>query len=201
MLLTGLLPFALAEEPASSPPAGESAAPEPSPFALSVGTGPRPLNTLTLGLTGMGARILFPEEGVYPWFGGAYNALSVSSGEGDGRYVTALTTWTLNAGVRAPLGKGPRFQGVDPYLGVGAFVNRTGARDGEPADNDWYRTNGVTLGATAAFGLEGYLTPHLSVGLELGGSGGWFSGGAEDDTLFDVLAISTLSAAQLTVWR
>jgi hypothetical protein len=195
--------MALADEPAGSSPAAEpEKPPEPAPYALSVGTGPRPLNTATLGLTGLGARILLPAEGLYPWLGAAYNAGSVSTGSDVDRYVTRVSTWTLSAGVRGAVGKGPQFVGVDPYLCAGVFVNRAGTHSGYPSDEEWDSTaSGVTLGSTVAFGLEGYLTPHLSVGVELGGSGGWFTGAIEDEPENRALVLSTLSAAQITVWR
>lgn len=166
-------------------------------IALSVGTGPRPLNTLTGGLTGMGARILFPGTSVFPWVGAAYHLVSSREEYRDDPYVTNLSTATVSLGIRGELGEGD-FTGVDPYVIAGIFGNRAGVRSGDGRFED--RSSVLTLGVTAAFGLEGFLTEHLSVGVEVGGTVGRGTGmGEASDTTG--WGVSTLSAAQLTVWK
>ncbi len=207
MIALAIVGLALADEPAgidaadTPAPAAPVATEEAPGYALSVGTGPRPLNTLSLGLTGMGARFLVPGSGIYPWFGVAYHSFTLTEGDDDDdRWVSSASTWTVSAGVRGPLGGGTRYEGVDPYATVGVFANRVGLRSGDP-DEDWDRTNGMTFGTTAAFGLEGHLNRHLSVGLEIGATAGHFTGGNEDSGTSRALVVTSLSAAQLTVWK
>lgn len=200
-MLAFVAPVALAA-PDADPPGGEAPPVAPAEvgapsLALSVGTGPRPLNTLTGGLSGMGARILLPGTSIFPWFGGAYHMLSSREAYRDDAFVTNLSAATVSLGVRGELG-GDDFAGVDPYVVAGLFGSRAGYRSGDHRFEE--RSSVLTVGATAAFGLEGFLTEHLSVGAEIGGTVGRATGIGEAGDASG-WALSTLSAAQLTVWR
>lgn len=175
-----------------------------SPWALSVGTGPQPLNTLTLGLTGAGARLLLPGQRVSPYFGAGVTSASVGSwSEGDygARYVTRGTTANLTVGLRVDAR-----QPEDDLVPYGAFAvlgNWTSAKSGTARALDG--ENGFGGGGYAALGLDGFLTPHFSIGAELGAMGVYWAGANEYDGNVDthtgVLVLTSAATLQATVWR
>src|SRR5687768_13830306 len=94
-----LLPSALAAD--GDDDGGGSAA--DSRFALSVGTGPRPLNTLTFGLTGLAGRIALPVGRAVPWLGlsvQSFSGADFEEGEREDRYVSTASSLHGSLGIR-----------------------------------------------------------------------------------------------------
>lgn len=191
----------------------ESAAPEEAepddlgvPFALSVGTGPRPLNSLTLGLTGLAARALFPSEVVTPFVGLSITLGSVAAfddGDREDAEVTGLTALSLSGGIRYDLVEHDETF-VVPYLIAGLHGTRLGARVGEPGAFDRAAFNEV--GLFSSLGLDGFVTPHLSLGAEIGGFVAFEFGSDRDEdgdvnTRHQVVFLTATTALQVTVWR
>lgn len=200
-VLVPLAAMAFADDVAPDEPAADGH------FALSVGTGPRPLNTLTFGLTGLAARAGFPVGRVVPFASLAVHSVSGANTEDD--RATRLGSTHLSAGLRVDLDE-RRAKGVVPYVLGAALGGRAGARTGSPSDDDWFGSGTFTLAMMAGVGLDGFVTRHLSLGAELGGLGAISNGGGReiadgrvDDEYgeFDTTVLTTFTALQVTVWR
>lgn len=180
--------------------------------ALSVGTGPRPISTATLGLTGLGARVLFPAGGVVPWVGLQATRAGVATfddGERDDRYETAATALHGSAGVRIDLTE-RRAKNVAPYVTVGALAGRAAIVSTDVADDYRYVVGTTTVAGLAGFGLDGFVTKHLSIGGELGAFAGQSFGRDKEidegdvekgDEKVTTTILSSFTGLMITVWR
>lgn len=208
VLVLGWTRAASAEEPPE--PAADDGE---SPYALSVGTGPRPLNTLTLGLTGLGARLMFPSHATtFPWVGLSANSFSGSDfdpGLRSRRRVSGASAVHVSGGIRHDFTE-RKARAVVPYLTVGGLAGYGGTRGGTPAGDDWYKVGTSTVAVLAGFGFDGFLTPHLSLGAELGGMGAYSEGSSRDvengnvDNRYSktvTTVLTSFTSAQITVWR
>jgi hypothetical protein len=179
--------------------------------ALSLGTGPLPVDTLTLGLTGLAARVMFPKGTLVPFAGLAYDTgrlSTTSNGGGDSsKYRTGATAVTLSGGAR--IDGGARLSGdVIPYFLAAGMLSHGSVKNGEVDPDESLEETGITaVGALAGFGLDGFVTSHLSLGAELGGAvfTAWgktkYDGGGANDDEHDEGLVSAYTALQLTVWR
>lgn len=185
-------------------------APDESPFALSVGTGPRPLNTLTLGLTGLGVRAMLPLGRAVPYVGLAASSVSVADyeeGDRDARYVSHVSTVHVSPGLRVDLAERGQDTVVLPFVTVGALAGRAQVRTGYADDQgeDWDVVGTTTLGGLAGIGVDAFVTRHLSIGAELGAMGALslgssrFAGEVYDQV--DTTVLSSFTSLQATVWR
>lgn len=195
-----------AEVVTPDPPAAEAPPPttEPPSLGLSVGTGPQPLNTLTLGLTGLAGRVLVPTGPGALFVSFGHTSFRGSNfpeqGFADRDFTRAATT-TGMLGYRG--GKPPEAPKVVAYGVGGLLVNRAAVSNGDTSDK---QTSGVwSAGGLLGVGADGYLDPAVSVGVELGGIAGVAQGGTrfrgETEDKFSGLGLSTFASAQLTVWR
>lgn len=174
-------------------------------LAISVGTGPMPLDDLTLGLSGLGGRIMVPFGSVVPFVGlGHAGATTASWSEGDeeDRYQVSLAATSVSGGVRYSLT--PDHKGVVPY-GAACLNLMYGAIAAGQVD-DQGTVDAFGAGALFGVGLDGFLTEHLSIGAEFGAQGAWWSGGSHDSdgdpgSFFGGTEFSIYTAAAVTVWR
>ena len=175
-------------------------------IAISVGTGPRPLDTLTFGLTGLGARVILVNDKKFdPILGFSHTSGGVSnfpeSSFGD-RFFTRVGTTTGFLGLRGGTAP-PEGSGVMAYGVVGGMVTRQAVGNGEP--NDVFHVGGWGIGGQGGFGLDGFLAEGLSVGAEIGGIGILYQGGSqfagETDDKFSGLAMTSYASVQVTVWK
>lgn len=191
------------EEPAASD--GPTEASGERGLAISVGTGPQPLDTITLGITGLGARVLLPAgKGRIVLSGGHTSARGSSfpdTGFAD-RDFFRLGGTTVLAGYRG--GSPPDEAAVVPYGIGGPMLMRGVTGEGSPG-NDVFRNSLWAVGALVGVGVDGFVNRHVSAGVELGGLGGIALGGnrwrGESDDQFSGFALSTYASAQLTVWK
>jgi hypothetical protein len=171
------------------------------PFAMSIGTGPVPVNLLTLGLTGLAGRAMFPGEVITPYVGVGVNSATVSSfqeGERSERDIVGLTALSIHGGIRADLTERSHTLAV-PYVVAGALLANVGARTGEPGEVD--RVSETIVGATGSLGLDGFVTEHLSIGAELGVLASYAFGADEGgDNKNDVAVVSATTGLYVTVW-
>jgi len=193
------LPAAADDDPPEDDPSGKG-------IGLSVGTGPRPLDTLTLGLLGLGGRlILVNDKKLDPVLGLSHTSAVLSdfpeSSFGD-RSFTRLGTTTGFFGLRGGTPP-PDDTGVLAYGIGGAMLTRQAIGSGEPGEV--MHVGGLGIGGLAGFGLDAFLATGLSVGAELGGLGVFYLGGSRFDGSvegqFSGLALSSYASVQVTVWK
>jgi hypothetical protein len=189
-------------------PALATAAEQPKGgLALSIGTGPMPLDTLTLGLGGLGARVMFPGAGrAYPYANLAHTSVSTVVGDededkGDLQRVS-LSVSSIGGGLRVDL----RDRGVDllPYVAGGGVFSTYGVKSGtKSGDFDVTRALGGQF--TGGVGLDAFLIPVLSIGAEVGGIGMIYNGKSsyQEDVYgtHKVSGFGTYAAVSATVWR
>jgi len=173
---------------------------------LSVGTGPQPIDRFTLGLLGLGGRVILVNEKRFdPVIGFSHTSARLSSFPEDSfgdRDFTRLGTTTGFFGVRG--GGAPRADaGVVAYGIGGGLLTRQAVGNGEPGEVA--RAGGTGLGGLAGLGLDAFLAPGLSVGAELGGLGVFYLGGSRFDGSVEDrisgLVLSSFAAVQVTVWK
>ena len=188
-------------------------------IALSMGTGPLPLNTLTLGLSGLAARVMFPKGTLVPFVSLALNSgkATEDDGGGLGKSFNGATTVTASGGIRVD--GGARLKGVAIPYGIGAaMLSHATLKDGQ-VDPDALDKTGMTVaGLMGGFGMDGFVTSHLSFGAELGGTAitafgktspyqdplattTSSSGLPASDPEHDEGFLSVYTALQMTVWR
>ena len=97
----------------------------------------------------------------------------------------------------------PEEAGVVPY-GVGGLFGAHGVvGSGEP--DNVFKSRVSTVGLQGGAGVDGFFTPAISVGVELGGMFGYGFGGENNrgdaEPVFNGFGLSTYASAQLTVWR
>jgi hypothetical protein len=201
-ILVSLVPVNPASAQDEAPPSTDSG----KNIALSVGTGPRPLDTLTLGLTGLGGRLILVDEAKLDTvIGFSHTSGRVSSFPEDSfgdRFFTRVGTTTAFVGMRGgskPLGDTE----VMAYGIGGALLTRQVSGGGEP--NDVFHSGGYGLGGVGGFGLDGFLAPGLSVGAELGGIAIYYMGGNRFDGTSEIefsgFGLSSYASLQVTVWK
>ncbi len=172
--------------------------------SLSVGTGPLPLNALSLGVTGLAGRVLFPSGKGSVFLSGGHTSFRGSDFPDQGfadRSFTRAGGTTAMVGFRG--GSPPDKPKVVPY-GIGGAMLIYGATGS--GDTDRKSTSSLwSAGAQAGFGLDGFITPAVSAGVEVGGMGFFALGGSrwdgDSNGKFSGFALSSFAAAQLTVWR
>jgi opacity protein-like surface antigen len=187
--------------PAVATPPPDVDEPQDIPFALSIGTGPVPVNLLTLGLTGLAGRAMFPGEVVTPYVGVGVSTGTVSAfqeGERSERDIVGLTALSIHGGIRAELVERTHSLAV-PYVVAGALLANVSAREGSPGEVD--TTSETIVGAMGSLGLDGFVTEHLSIGAELGVLGSYAFGSDEGgDSKNDAVVVSATTGLFVTVW-
>jgi len=183
----------------SDPPTSKS-------VALSVGTGPQPLDTLTLGLLGLGGRVILVNDKRFdPVIGFSHTSGGVSdfpeSGFSD-RTFTRLGTTTGFIGLKG--GTPPKDDsGVLAYGIGGAMLTKQGIATGQQGDA--FHTGGLGIGVLGGFGLDAFLGKGISAGAELGGLGFTYFGSSRFDGTVEGrvtgLALSSYASVQVTVWK
>lgn len=176
-------------------------------IAIGVGTGPQPIQTLTLGLTGLAGRILVPAGSGSFVVSGGHTSLRTADFQPDGfadRSFTRIGGTNVALGYRG--GSPPAKPKVVPY-GVGlAMVTRANTNNGDAGrpERNW-GTGLWALGAMAGVGADAFVNPSVSAGVEVGGLGTYALGGerwrGEVDDKFSAFGLSTYASAQLTVWK
>lgn len=194
-----------AAEAADEEPVGDG-------VALSVGTGPRPLSQVTLGLTGLGARVLLPGTTLSPWVGLQATRAAVSAfdqGERDDRYTSSASAVHGSLGLRWDLTE-RKARSVSPYVIAGALAGRAAVASRDVADDQKYVSATTTVAGTAGLGFDGFLSRHVSLGGELGAIGGVSSGSSasvdggnkdRDDEKVQTTVLTSFTGVMLTVWR
>lgn len=187
--------------------------PDTPSIGFSAGTGPRPLQSLTLGLTGLGARMLIPAgEVVVPYVGVAATLGSVASFEEGSRneaFVTGGSAVHGSAGVRFDLAERQAGHLV-PYVLTGALVGRVSGWTTDKGGDSRDATGSTTFGGLAGLGLDAFVARPVSVGAEVGGFGavstasskfrdGSVSG--KDEEVLSTTLVTTFTSVMLTVWR
>jgi hypothetical protein len=181
-------------------------------FALSVGTGPRPISTATLGLTGLGARAMFPVGRAVPWVGLQVSSVGVASfddGERSDRFVTRASSVHGSGGLRFDLADRTA-RSVSSYALVGVMAGRATGASVDVADDYVYKSYTTTVLGLAGLGVDGFVSKHLSIGGELGVLGGKSYGNSlevengnpgESDGKAETTVFSSFTGLMLTVWR
>jgi hypothetical protein len=192
----------------TAPAVAAAEAPAESPFALSIGTGPRPLDTLTLGLTGLGARAMLPLGRAIPFVGLSASSVTIADfndGRRSERFISRVSSIHVSPGVRVDLATRGDDTVVLPYVAIGGLVGRAAVASGF-ADDDQLDAIGTTsFGLLGGLGFDGFVTRHLSLGAELGVMGALslgasrFDGDVEDR--FDTTVLTSFTSLQATVWR
>jgi len=204
--LAVLLSFVLALPALAEDEAPDTSASSGKSIALSVGTGPRPLDTLTFGLIGLGARVILVNDRKFdPVFGFSHTSGGVSNfpeESFDDRFFTRVGSTSGFLGLKGGTAP-PDDTGVMAYGIVCGMMTRQAIGNGEPGDV--FHSGGWGVGAQGGFGLDGFLAPGLSVGAEVGGIGIVYMGGSnfegDVDDQFTALAMTSYASAQVTVWK
>ncbi len=182
-------------------------------FGLSVGTGPRPFQALTLGLTGLGARVFVPTTSrVTPWLGASATVAKASSfdeGFQSDAVVVGASAVHASGGIRADT-RDPADHMLIPYVLVGGLAGRVSVWEKYKEFEERFSSGSTSFGLFAGLGLDAFLTPDLSIGGEFGGFGAVSTGssktvfaGSKDkgDALVGTTVITTYSSLMITVWR
>ena len=143
----------------------------------SIGTGANPLDSITMGMFGLGGRVRLPAEKLTPVFGFQHTSVRGSNFPEDNfgqRDFTRLGSSSAFFGFRGN-GDAPEIGAVNPN-GIGGVLTTLQRMDSGDT-NRKYHFNGLGLGGMGGVGADAGIADGAAVGVALGGMAAWRHGG------------------------